>query len=112
MKVIDVPLKYKDGTSPRAILFTAKECFGWGGFNVCDFCNNEISIFEGNEGYEDRKYGYIIPMVYGTNGVCLECYEEFIKKGRLYEIDKMPLEEEQEIIDKFFVYNYEQNEEN
>lgn len=87
MIVGKAPLKYKDGTSPRVIMFTVHEMLNWGGMNCCDFCNRDIIT-------EEDNYGFIIPNAYGNNGICQECYNKFVKNGKLYEEDKKPAEEQ------------------
>lgn len=80
MKVIDLPLKYKDGTNPKVLMFSLRECVGWGGMNVCDLCNSDICT-------KTRPYGYMTPVL-GSMAICKKCYDDFIKKGKLYEEDR------------------------
>ena len=87
MIVGKAPLKYKDGTSPRVIMFTIHEMLNWGGMNCCDLCNRDIIT-------ENDNYGFILPNIYGGGyAICQDCYNKFVKNSKLYEEDKKPQEE-------------------
>lgn len=88
MIIAKAPLKYKDGSSPKVILFNYHEMINWGGGNCCDLCNRDIIT-------EKDGYGFIIPNVYGAGyAICQDCYNEFVKRNKLYEEDKNIFEEQ------------------
>lgn len=88
MIIAKAPLKYKDGTSPKVIMFNLQEMMNWGGGNCCDLCNEDIIT-------EENGYGFIIPNVYGAGyAICQDCYNKVVKRNKLYEEDKHMLEEQ------------------
>ena len=80
MKIIKMPLKYEDGSSPDVLVFSLNECYNWGGMNVCDLCNQDICT-------KEHQHGYMTPVL-GSNAICEKCYKDFIGRGKLYEEDR------------------------
>ena len=56
------------------VLFTYDvECLSWGGYAICDMCNNKSFI------------GYFVSVL--NFWVCPECFKEWYKTAKHYEVD-------------------------
>lgn len=68
--------KDKEGHDEIAIRVTTEECFSWGGYAICDLCN-EIG----------DPFMYLCPEL-GSKALCQSCFDEHKEHVRFYEEDK------------------------
>lgn len=64
-----------DGYPELAIRVTLDECYDWGGFGICDLCNDEA-----------KEYMYLCPEL-GSKALCQKCFDEHKTRVKLYKSD-------------------------
>ena len=64
-----------DGSHELAIKVSIQDCYNWGGFGVCDYCNEEAS-----------DCLYLCPEL-GSYAYCEKCFMEHQGRVKLYQED-------------------------
>ena len=66
-------MMHQINTTPRGFTYmpvTYRDCINWGGFGVCDSCN------------QNMQYGYLVHVL--NSCICSKCLNEWIERSKTY----------------------------